>query len=57
MSDVGALLMFIGSIFFSCGIGTIMGPAVGCIAFGCCLIALALLLQIDHSKVNGRHTS
>lgn len=49
MDDVGVLFVF-GSIFVSGALGFLFGAPYGCLAFGSCMLVLAMLLYIRLSR-------
>lgn len=42
---MGIIIFGIGSLFFSCGLGSAFGSEIGAACFGVCLIILALLIK------------
>ncbi len=50
-ADGGAMILFSGAVFLSCGIGYIHGTAYGCITFGIiCLVMFLIGVVVEWSK-------
>lgn len=47
---MASLMFWSGLIAVSCGLGTIYGPAIGWIAFGCAIIPLSLVVAIAEAN-------